>query len=240
MAIALLMRKHFFPGIAILLLWTGCAKNPADSSDLARNYTPLHVGDQTQVYNVTSQATILMTVSGTTYRSDGKKVYIWEWYNGQDEVPYFIDYVFMEDGYLVSTQLDPIPANHPLYLTNPFFDQKLAKSSPRDGDLWQHHAGDTDQSFWLASKSTFDQTLLDTEKAVFRFSLYLSNTDTTPYMHTYYAAGLGYLGSKTQTEKTYLCSYKKIGQAEFGNLLPAKNGAKQQNIQAMTGRFFQR
>lgn len=216
--------NFFFISVCLLIFLPlfFCDLDPSVVETDFITYTPLSVGDFTQLVFLADSSTITFGIIGRTQRTDARPVFIGEWQDGTFEPDTF--YYFLKDGYFVSTELDTIEDDWLIRLVNPFREQRLAKSQPHPGDAWVHTTGNSDSSFWIARAEEKLVTFSGEFENVFGFELH-SNDGTSYFLKTYYGLGVGWLATAgDETTGLYVsCSYKKIGDKRFGELWPAKN-----------------
>jgi hypothetical protein len=205
----------------LLLLVIHCDKDsPTNPSADHDSYTPLHSGDVTQLISVRDSSTVLLEIGGQVKRSDGLTVFEQLLTSGTD--PADTSYTYTDGEFLIDTNLEPVNQNSELISVNPFQEQRLAKSFPHENDTWSHTVGDSDSMVFVARKEEKIHTLWDDIEG-FAFDLY--DSTGVRMMSIYYAKRLGWIGTATSQFRTdlYICSYKKIGSKEWGELRPAKN-----------------
>jgi|GEM_PF-2108285 len=210
------MKMTFIPLIFIIFIFIHCGQSPVTSTyDLS--YTPLNVGDITQLIFVRDSSTILLEITGTKKRADHTTVYQGVWLYGKYE--YDTSYYFIDDGYYTSTQLDIVTYDSSLVDINPFAEQRLAKSFPQENDTWIHTVGDPDPVSWVAHALGSIEVPAGTFNDVFAFTL-------DGILTTVYGKGVGWLGTASFVSDTgldFICTYKKVKNNENGHLWQAKN-----------------
>ena len=215
-----------------LLLGNGCKDDPV-SSQSDNSYTPLAVGDITQLVAAHDSSTVLLEIIGTTRRSDNATVYIGKWQYGRSG--FDTSYYFLKGGYYVATELEPVTDDSLLTLNNPYREQRLAKSFPNDGDQWIHTPGSTDTTWWLAAELDSLDTPAGHFENVFAFHL-------GGFMTVYYGRAVGWLGTGTPFNLTsqldFACTYKYVGGKTYGHLLPAKDPEGGEIIIEVAGMAF--
>lgn len=206
--------------LSMLFVWN-CPGNPL-SIEMTTSYTPLDVGDIRQLVFHGDSSTTLMSVVGKTNRSDGTEVFIEEWKYGKQSVP-FVSYYLVKDGYYMATELDTTSDDDINKAINPFGEQRLAKSHPVDGETWIHTLGRYDGAFWVSESIRKLNTLCGTFDNVFAFTLF--EKPGSSILTTYYAGGVGYLGTSTSffPGLDFSCSYIKVNGKVYGHLWPAKD-----------------
>ena len=209
-------------GSVILFSLYQCKTN-MDSSKNNVSYTPLAVGDITQMIMMKDSSTILFSIVGKATRADGKKVFLGLWKSGTQEPD--TSYYLVSDGYFKATELDTVKDDSLLAIPNPFREQRLAKSFPEEGDTFIHTIGEGDSSYWYAEKVDTLTTLFGKVNNVFRFQLYTGSRSL--YLLTCYAKGIGWIATDIcsigSPEIDYLCAYKKIYGKTYGRLWPEKD-----------------
>ncbi|MFZ5515185.1 MAG: hypothetical protein ACOY90_01020 [Candidatus Zhuqueibacterota bacterium] len=213
-----------FVRLLIVLSLLSCDMDPSVVETNFISYTPLQVGDFTQMIFLDDSSTITFGIVGTKLRADGMPTFIGEWQDGTFSPDTF--YYFLKDGYFGSTELDTVTDDWLMRLLNPFREQKLAKSQPHPGDGWRHTLGDTDSTHWIARAEKPLDTFAGRFDNVFGFYLY-PQSGSSHFMKTYYGLDVGWLATAGSdvTGIFALCSYKKVGGKTFGALWPAKNPA---------------
>ena len=206
----------FFIMICLLYL-TSCkhSTEPNDNFIFDDDYMSLNVGDIRQFYmpyNSVLTEHSVWEVTGKTHRSDGVEVFISEWYT----LNYFpesrrLEYDYIKDGYLYETQLDSttdVPGN-------PFYEQRLAKIRPNDGDKWLQTAGYFDPKYPIDSIVAQHLDSYNTPAGEFKdvFSI-----EFTGGSKTYYAKYYGYLAMAFSTAPSdlFIVNYLKIKGREMG------------------------
>ncbi len=206
-----------------LLLLIQCKSTTTTESPSKLSFTPLSVGDITQIIFTTDSSTTLLSMIGTTKRKDGKEVIVGTFKYGTQEPD--TSYYLLSDGYFIATEIDTITYDSSLVKVNPFREQRLAKSNPESGDSWQHTIGEPDSIFWLAERQDTYSSYFGDISNVFKFTLY-ENT-SYPMLSTYYGNNMGWVGSSSSgndsTGFKFICSYKKISGKVYGELWPDKD-----------------
>jgi hypothetical protein len=194
---------------------------PADNTE---SYTPLAMGDVTQLIFVKDSSTTVFSIVGQTRRKDGQRVFTAESKYGSAEP--LTSHYFITDGYYVATELEPV-GNDPVMLeVNPYREQRLAKSFPEPGDTWLHTPGAADSAYWIAEEIGTFPTLFGKVRDVYEFRLYNAGY-RDPFLITYYAKDLGWIGSSgfgfDSSAVQFMCSYKKVSGKTYGVLWPDKD-----------------
>lgn len=216
------MRQFAFFILALIVFFIFCDLDPSVVEKYFYTFTPLNIGDVTQLVFPMDSSTISFCIVGKTKRADNQVVFIGEWQDGTQEPNTF--YYFLKDGYFLSTELDTIKDDWLMHLVNPFREQKLAKSQPHNGDVWVHTVGNSDSTYWIAKPEQKLDTFCGEFRNVYGFGLF-SKYDIEPFLKTYYGLGIGWLGTAVSDTSGLIasCSYKKVGDKTFGELWPAKN-----------------
>jgi len=200
-----------------LLNNSGCKSSTEPNDDSINNeYMSLNIGDIRQFYmpyNSGLTEHSVWKVTGKTHRSDGLEVFISEWYilnySPQNKT---IEYNFIKDGYYYYTKLDSttdVPGN-------PFFEQRLAKIRPNNGDKWlQTSASYFDPKYPIDSVKAAHLDSYSTPAGVFKdvFSF-----EFTGGGKSYYAKYFGYIGAAFSTDPNdlFIANYVKIKGKEMG------------------------
>ncbi len=194
---------------------------PLDTVESSASYVQLNIGDVRQYVYSDDSSTFLIEIVGKTYRDDGQEVFIEKETQGTSAPD--TSYDFIGDGYLITTDLDTCDTiSNPGWScipSNPFWEQLLAETNPKDGDKWIHTINGDSTFYWVARKSKGFATICSTFTDVFAFDLY----DTNRVMLTaYYARGMDWVGSTTNDSFSVLCCYMKVDGIEVGVLRPAR------------------
>lgn len=195
-------------------------------------YMSLNVGDVSQYFREKDSLYIKGSIIGEATRTDGQKVYI-----GESEYNNFPDenrksYYFIRDGYFYSTELDTT-SEEDIKKTNPFWEQRLAKLFPEDGDKWLHTDRDVDRIYFVAKYEGEKSTPAKDFKNVYAFTL-----DTL--MKIYYAEGYGHIGSSPiNGNNELLLNYLKINGEEYGEYIPQDQLPKRAalKVEAIKGKY---
>ncbi len=191
---------------------------------------PLQIGNELQVaFFIDQNVYAIHSIIDTVFRTDGEKVYqgLFKYYDGYSE----FDYLYYKDGYLIGTLLDTLyDSESPSGIAipdNPFFECKLAKIDPMDGDRWDHLSGlkadDYGATYMLAKRMDHFDTFFCRMNDVFRYDLYDMLQD--PYiMSVYYANQMGYIGTSAfdsyyNDTLTMAITYTRINGKEYGKKL---------------------
>lgn len=213
--------KFLFISLVILLLSPRCENSYDPVDDNSNEYMSLNIGDIRQYsmpYSANPEIHTVWKITGKTYRSDSTEVYVGEWYtynlNPQNK---YESYYFIRDGFLYSTELKETSK----YPGNPFFEQKLAKIKPKDGDMWLQIVGyvnpDSTQDYLTARH--IDE--LDTPAGKFQdVFIYISSKGSvdTEQSRIYYAKYWGHLGIAFTNKKSdlFIVNYMKVKGREIG------------------------
>jgi hypothetical protein len=204
------------PFIVVFLLSCSEPTEPPKSDE--PNYAPLNKGDIRQIVLHLDSSTVLMRVTSPLQRHDGVEIFGMEWSDGiqQPDTTYYM----IKDGYFMSTELKPGSDT-----INPFWEQRLAKVHPVNGEIWQIIQGDQHPNYFKAVFLNELITLGATFKNVFAFMMTsdsLARVDT--FMTVFYAENIGYIGTtlnrnfKPEISATYI----KVDGKEYGKLWPPK------------------
>jgi hypothetical protein len=215
--------------ITVLILFTLLTQCDKILSErvMPQNYTPVSIGDVTQLILMPDSSTIKFSITGQTKRKDGLNVFQGEWKYGTLNPLTF--HYYLSDGYFIATELDTFSNDSILAAVNPFREQRLAMSYPRGGDTWLHTMGDPDSSYWVTTVADPFPTLFGDIEDVHGFDLYLWKDDVSPSLTTFYGPGLGWIGSSWysgQGVSRVTCSYKKISGNTYGELWPEKDSVR--------------
>jgi len=184
-------------------------------------YMSLNVGDIRELLFQNDSTYMIFKIIGQTNRSDKQEVFIGEWsFSGALDSNLMKSYYFIKDGYFISTELDTTD-NGQLINVNPFFEQKLAKIYPNDGDEWVSVAGfpDSNSSHFRSIFIGEKQTPASVFNSVFGFQL---DSIITPL----YAKKYGFIGSSISTSQDtnhISVNYLKINGKELGEFVPFTN-----------------
>lgn len=199
---------------------------------LKQPYVSLTVGDERQFIFTTDSSTIYYKITNELFRSDGLKIFSYEWYYGTDTVP-FIQYYSIKDSFFISTEKDTVRDSIYYLPQNPFFEQKLAKLYPNDGERWQSIPGDS-LSVYFTAKNIGTQK---TPAGIFNncFSFTLDN-----FLSVNYAEGVGHIASIVLSDSIgIISSYLKVNNKVYGEKLPAKDPIfPRNNLRLQPERFF--
>jgi len=211
-----------FIRLLFVLILLSCDLDPSVVENDFISYTPLQVGDFTQMIFLDDSSTITFGIVGTTRRADGLLTFIGEWQDGTLEPDTF--YYFLKDSYFGSTELDTVTDNGLMRLVNPFREQKLAKSQPHPGDRWRHTLGDADSTYWMARTEKPLDAFAGWFDNVFGFYLF-PRSGSAHFMKTYYGRDVGWLATAGSDAIGIfaLCSYKKVNGKTYGAMWPTKN-----------------
>ena len=179
-------------------------------------YVSLTIGDERQYFFSTDSSTILYTIKQKLARSDGYPVYTYEWYYGKDTVP-SVRYYAIKDGFFISTELDTVRDSTYYLPENPFFEQRLAKLYPKDGDFWQNIVGDSAAKYFVAKDIGTQKTPAGVFKNSFSFTL-------DNFLSVNYSKGIGHISSFILVDSTKLLScYIKVNGQVFGKKIPSRD-----------------
>ncbi len=217
--------KRFNLFLIIVILIVSCSKDH-DHEETIKCYSPaLHIGYQYQlVSNLDESIWVICSIVDTVFRTDGQKVFEIkkEYYSG--EINH--DYIFHEDSFLVYTELDTIrnsAGTSDSLPGNPFYEQRVAKSNPENGESWENIKGDDEwgKTYMIAVKKDMIDTHLGCLHDVFSYELhfYYGNVHL---MTVYYANNMGQVGATLyynypELDSSVLSlSYLKINGKEYG------------------------
>jgi len=194
-----------------IVLFSSCESSTETESPTP--YISLHVGDVRQYFFEVDSSYTKWSIIGETYRTDGQKVFIGVYGEGTMDDTTSNSFYFIRDGYFYGTELDTT-SEEDIKKTNPFWEQRLAKLFPEDGDKWLHTDGDVDSIYFVAKYEGEKSTPAKDFKNVYAFTL-----DTL--MKTYYAEGYGHIGSSPiNGNNELLLNYLKINGEEYGEYVP--------------------
>ena len=160
-----------------------------------------------------------MNVVGSLNRQDGAEVFAIEWTSGIQKSDTY--YYMIKDGFYMATELDSDS-----HAPNPFWEQRLAKIHPVNGETWKHTLGSPDSIFITASYHTEMQTFCGKFSDVYGFTLIETRAGQTDTILTpFYAENIGYIGTCLNSDPQTFAStsYIKVANQEYGTLWPAKN-----------------
>ncbi len=201
----------------------GCSKSPVSSGLPVSNYMPLNEGDIRQFVFHSDSSTSLWRTLGKTKRKDGYDVFIIERTSGTENPD--TSYFCLRDGYFTSTLLDT--TNYlGLRSENPFFEQRLARLNPTNGEQWDNIIGLSDSTYFIAAHFEQKTAICGNFPDVYGFTLaYYSNGALDTIVTPFYAPNIGLIGSDIDKnlQPDLSASYLKIGNIELGKLWPAKN-----------------
>jgi len=199
------------------LIWSCSSPVEAPYAD---SYTPISVGDKTQLVFLGDSSTYLFSIIGKTKRTDGEIAYIQTLrYSVKIDTTTITqlhsNYLAITNGYLVVTRLNPVDSNYFYFKENPYIEQRIAKPFPNDSDTWVQIVPRQDSDYLVAEYLGHLETATKSYKNVFGFNLFDAGDEFQDV--DYYAKGMGWIGSPV-----YLCTYKKVSGKEFGSLWPEK------------------
>lgn len=200
----------------VFLLIPSCS-DPAEGLPDDPPYVSLHVGDERQLVWTSDSSTVLLTITGTTKRSDSTVVYRGEWFYGTDTVT-LISHYLIKDGFFVATELDSTGGEgYPPLPGNPYREQRLAKLYPTNGERWISITGDSLSLQFTASAAGSKKTFAGPFMQCYSFTL-------GSFLHVYYAKGVGHIASDFgDSTSRYLAIYIKTGKKVYGSKFPAKS-----------------
>jgi hypothetical protein len=218
-------KNHLYLFFPLLLLFLNCENflsGTFSNKNFNQSYVPFDVGDVRQIIVVQDSSTILMSVIGKEFRSDGVSVFCMEWKYGTSSIERY--YYLITDEYYLGTELDTTSRTDVDIRINPFAEQRLAKLYPSDGEIFIHTPGSQFGDYWITTKDSSIETFCGVFNDVYRFTL-IDNWSSSPILSTYYAKGVGYIGtaSAALTQPEFLASYVKVGNNTIGSLWPEKD-----------------
>lgn len=179
-------------------------------------YVALTIGDERQFFFTTDSSTILYTTKEKLVRSDGYPVYTYEWYYGKDTIP-MVRYYAIKDGFFISTELDTVRDSTYYLPENPFFEQRLAKLYPKDGDFWQNIVGDSSARYFVAKNIGTQKTPAGVFNNSFGFTL-------DNFLSVNYSKGIGHISSIFLPDSTGILScYLKVNGKVYGKKIPSRD-----------------
>lgn len=179
-------------------------------------YVSLTIGDERQFFFTTDSSTILYTTKEKLVRSDGYPVYTYEWYHGKDTIP-MVRYYAIKDGFFISTELDTVRDSTYYLPENPFFEQRLAKLYPKDGDYWQSIVGDSSARYFVAKNIGIQKTPAGVFMNSFSFTL-------DNLISVNYSKGIGHISSIILSDSTgFLSCYIKVNGKIYGKKIPPRD-----------------
>ena len=168
--------------VFVINLLISCNENTTESV-ANKLYTPLSLGDKTQIIFMADSSTVSLEIVAMAERSDGQKVYQGHYKPGT-QAPN-VSYYYVADGYFMATALDTIQSDTLLHQINPFREQRLAKSYPKINDSWVHTIGDSSSGYFIAGDAGDFAPLWGAVADMFRFDLY-DKDEAIPFMSVYY------------------------------------------------------
>jgi len=189
----------------------------------SQSYMSLNVGDVRQIITVSDSSTLLWTVFGKTLRSDGVSVFCMEWKSGTSSRD--TSYYLIREGYFLGTDLVTTNRRDINLRVNPFNEQRLAKLYPSDGEIFVHTPGARDSIYWVSRREEDIKTFCGVFEDVYSFSLFEDVELTRQILKTYYASGVGYVGTAGpySSELDFMVSYVKVANIRIGSLWPEKD-----------------
>ena len=181
--------------IYLAVLFLSC-----DSSTETESPTPymsLNIGDVRQYFVEADSLNFKFTIIGETKRTDGQKVFIGVAGEGNMDDTTSRSFYFIRDGYFYGTELDTTSESE-VRDANPFFEQRLAKLFPNDGDRLIHTDGHIDSSYFVATYEGDKPTPAKEFKNVFGYTL-------DSLFTVYYAEGYGHIGSSGPYADCEIC-----------------------------------
>jgi hypothetical protein len=199
------------------------------------SYTPLHIGDIRQVVNIADSSTILYSIVGSTFRTDGQEVFIEivKTGIGSSESSFDTFYCFLRDGFRINTQIDTQYISTGVYnvpyTSNPFQEQCITLEKPSDGFKWYPIKG----YYSLLRSTRFAgnyQTFAGQFENVFAYdNWWYIDPSMEIVVCTYFARNVGQIGTEWVNEKIdpqkviIKLAYAKIGSDSYGSLFPERD-----------------
>ena len=214
-------QKLFF--LFLLAMWSCDFSTSPDNVTQDAPFMSLHVGDIREYYDSLDNSYFKWEILNTTNRTDGLEVFtIEESFETIYGIFTNISYYFIRNGNLFRSNLDT--ANNPaLKNINPFYEQKLAKLYPMEGDHFLITEGVPDSNrlymhvHFLDSISTPIRTFFD----IAEYTQIDSNS--TSEQKVFYTKEYGHLGTKIKNnsrEGYILLNYLKLDGKEIGTFVP--------------------
>jgi hypothetical protein len=203
-----------------LLMISSCSDTiTSPSTSPTVNYTPWNVGDIRQIVAAVDSTTVLINVLFTAQRQDSSEVFATSWTYGVERPDTF--YYMIRNGFFISTNLKLGSDS-----TNPYFEQRLGKENPTEGESWKAYNNTSDSAVFTAKYFKEQSVICGVFQNVFGFILtcpHLGKIDTllTPF----YALNVGFIGTDYDRDMhlDVKASYIKVGGKEYGKLWPAKS-----------------
>ncbi len=194
----------------------GCLFNSGSSdggdADAIESYSPLAVGNITQLVHASNGKTVRMEIVGETQRTDGRRVFVEEWTDGTGAKD--SSYYFMSGGFLVSTAVDSLAE---AVEGNPFGEHRVAMMRPGSGKAWEQSHTDPEQV--RVGARQVDSLVLPagTFHDVYAYDLFSQRS--TYEMTVFYAPEVGFVGSalSDSTSMDWKLVYAKVREREWGN-----------------------
>jgi len=208
--------------VSVLIFVISCS-NPVDPYEDSKEYSSLNVGDMRQFCYPFSEfltTKYLWIISGKTKRSDGLEVFICDSYNSTNPKYKYTSYYFIKDGYYYSTELEK--TNNISY--NPYFEQKLAKVYPKEGESWVQYselaANDT-VKYYLTTHflKEFNTPARNFKDVCQLTSSMIIRNEKLEDSYIYYTKYFGYIGRSNINNPPSLLvvNYMKINGKEIGS-----------------------
>ncbi len=204
-----------------ICLWTigGCSKPDDSNNDEAHTYTPLRQGNVRQVMYVHDSSTVRMQEIAPVRRSDGVEVTPMLWFYGT-QAPDTL-YYYIKDGFFTGTALSASGES-----ANPFFEQRIGKAQPVDGDSWKSIPADPGSNEFVARFFSERATAIGSFKNVFGFvAVFRGTAKTDTLMTPLYALDIGYIGTDLPAAYGWelRLTYIKTATVEMGHPAPARD-----------------
>ncbi len=210
--------------IITIVVLNSCEKGTEPNTQSKRYpYITLKIGDIHQYKNKLGNAYFQWEVVGTTKRTDSLEVFVFdEWIILSNEIWKGQNYYYLNDEYCIITQLDTIDSLE-IELENPFFEQRIAKIHPDEGDYYQTNIG-VPESGKIFMSISFIDSLVTYAKTFESVANYIATTpDTSENNKYYYAKSFGHVGtvsnSQSGTTEIY-ATYCKSDTSEIGVYIP--------------------
>ncbi|MBU2506934.1 MAG: hypothetical protein KJ799_09445 [Bacteroidetes bacterium] len=214
----------YISSIAVILSIISC-ESTTEPIKIAEKkpFMSLSVGDIRQYLNETEGFYMQIVVLDTTKRIDGKTVFaLEESIIFPDAIFKATNYYFINSEYFIQTELDTVRTSAINY-ENPFYEKRLAKIYPNEGDYFLMMIGDVDSAKVFFSVNIIDS--LETPAKTFKnVAEYKKNdSDTTRNLRIFYTQVFGHIGllfgNQNGFAKVY-ATYLKVGTNELGVYIP--------------------
>jgi hypothetical protein len=204
----------FLLGGIILL----ACQNSTDAGASKEVFTPLHLGDKTQIVFAADSSTTLIEILRKTRREDGTEVFEAEWTVGFPGERGRLSYEFIRDSFSITSELDSIPDE----TENPYIEQFLGHEDPAIGATWEQIPNnDFPGQVKVVAHEAFPHRL-DYDAELIAFEYWTYPEDREAFITAIYGRGLGWMGSVVADTDTFFTTYKRIDGIEYGSLWPAR------------------